>query len=203
MVIVFFLSDAIPMFFDTPYPRYWCDYLDTTSIDNVDNVFDGFSILLVGFHDFPRYIHSFLLFILISGWLSWLSRFFHFFKLTSTVRFFAKPSGPMFLRFNDHLMRLFDYFLWSSTIGPAIFAMYRSSLGSSKQKQCACLEHLEVFLISIKAMPIAQHQQTTPPFHLPTIQHLKHPQARRKTIHVRENTAKEIKQRSRKWWISV
>ena len=91
--MVFFQSDKIPMFLGhtvTRYHRHWCDYLDFTIVDNL-----FFSRCFVSFQDFPRYIFGCLWFLVVQGLLS------------STLQFFAKPSGPMFLRFIDHRMWLF------------------------------------------------------------------------------------------------
>ena len=74
----------------TSYHRRWCDYLDFTIVDDF-----FFSRCFVSFQDFPRYIFGCLWFLVVQGLLS------------STLQFFAKPSGPMFLRFIDHRMWLF------------------------------------------------------------------------------------------------
>ena len=83
-------------FLDTHYHCYWCDYLDLTIVDDLFRCYCFFLRLLVSFHGF-----SFVLSL-----------------PSSTLQFFTKPSGPMFLQ----------GFFANHRSNHAIFAMYRSSL---------------------------------------------------------------------------
>ena len=84
-------------FLDTHYHCYWCDYLDLTIVDDLFQCYCFFFLrLLVSFHGF-----SFVLSL-----------------PSSTLQFFTKPLGPMFLQ----------GFFANHRSNHAIFAMYRSSL---------------------------------------------------------------------------
>ena len=95
-----------------------------TSHAIVDDIFRwyGYSRLLVGLHDFPRYFHG-------SQGIFMVFHYFSFFKWNhfQWCNFVAKPSEPIFLRFIDHHMRLFPM-VTNHRSSDAMFAMYRSSL---------------------------------------------------------------------------
>ena len=77
-----------------------------------------------GFHGFSRYFIVFIVFIFLS-------------LPSSTMHFFAEPSGPMFLRIIDHCRQLFPM-VANHRSSEAMFAMYRSSLHTSGVGKTFC-----------------------------------------------------------------
>ena len=115
--MVFFSKRCdIDVFWTHVYHRYWCNYLDVTTVDDVSRCF-RFSQFLHGFHDFSRYFHG----------LSWfLVGFYGFYFFGVYHRHwcdvFAKLSVLMFLPWPLYAM------VTNHRSSEAIFAMYRSSL---------------------------------------------------------------------------
>ena len=68
MAMVFFRSDAIPMFYATRYHRFSCNLsLDLNITDDIFQCY-GFPQFLVGFLDFPRYFPGIcLIFMVFEG----------------------------------------------------------------------------------------------------------------------------------------